>query len=101
MRATGNGQAITLQPKCIHVGSGDFPPGLLRMWCAWTAPTLATQSRPQQRGGAVVQAESIVLRVRALGFTMAAAHITALPVYPHGVCQTCPAGAMPFRKLTA
>jgi hypothetical protein len=32
---------------------------------------------------------------------MAAAFMTALPVYLHGVRQPRPAGAMPFRKLTS
>lgn len=32
---------------------------------------------------------------------MAAAFMTALPVYLHGVRQPRPAGAMPFRKLAS
>lgn len=51
-----------------------------------------------QPGGMVAVHPSMIL---SRDLTMAATYITALPVYLHGVRQSCPAGAMPFRKLTS
>jgi hypothetical protein len=84
----------------------SLPPGVIARPAYMTMVTMTGQdtlriylkSWTLQPGGMAAVHPSMIL---CRDSTMAAAYITACPVYLHGVRQPCSAGAMPFRKLTS